>query len=288
MNSIFSIEKSTDGTIKFIFEDNFHCVLIPHGNKNTLCVSSQVGCAMNCQFCLTAKLGFERNLTSEEIVLQFETALNYLTKKDEITRKNKNGKFYAHDFITSIVFMGMGEPFNNYNNMITSIDALHEEYFYSYKKITVSTSGIILKMKEFIKQENKIQLAVSFHSPFQEIRDQLMPKLKQYPIIDLVDACNLYCKKNKHHKIMIEYIMIEGLTDRDEDLNELLNLGFEKMTNFNLIPLNGNLILDGITYNSSSIKKCELFKEKLIQSGYKCLIRHNRGNDIEAACGMLN
>lgn len=287
MNSNILLEKSNDGTIKFIFNNSFHAVLIQNRTKNTLCISSQVGCAMNCQFCLTAKLGFERNLTVEEIVLQFETALKYLTN-DEITSKNKKGIYYAHDFITSIVFMGMGEPFNNYNNLIQSIDALHEEYFYSYKKITVSTSGIIPKMKEFIKQENKIQLAVSLHSPFQEIRDKLMPNLKQYPILDLVNACNLYCKKNKHHKIMIEYIMIEGLTDREEDLNELLKLGFEKMTNFNLIPLNGELILEGKTYNCSSIKKCELFKEKLIQSGFKCLIRHNRGNDIEAACGMLN
>lgn len=288
MDCDISIEKSSDGTIKFIFNNSFHAVLIPHTTKNTICISSQFGCAMDCSFCETAKLGFLRNLTKEEIILQFETVLKYLVDLNRVSTSAKQSEIYAKTVITSIVFMGMGEPFNNFNNVLESIKDVHEKYFYPFDKITVSTSGIIPKMIEFNKMPEKIQLAISFHSPFQEIRDKLMPKLKQFPIIDLVRVCNEYSIKNKHNKIMIEYIMIEGLTDRDEDLNELLNLGFEKMTNFNLIPLNGEMILDNKKYFASSQNRCKEFKSKLMEQEFKCLIRNNRGNDIKAACGMLN
>lgn len=287
MNEKFLLEKSIDGTVKFIFDNSYHCVLIPNNKKNTLCLSSQIGCAMNCEFCLTAKMGFNRNLTRDEIILQFETTLKHLTSK-QIKTKDQKGEIYAHDAITSIVFMGMGEPFNNYNNVIDACKYLNVYYSYSFNKITISTSGILPRIEEFNKINEKIQLAISFHSPFSHIRDKLMPNLKQYPIPKLVKLCNDYSKKHKHHKIMIEYIMIEDLTDRDEDIKEILNLGFDKMTNFNLIPLNGELILEGKTYKASSKERCELFKEKLIENGFKCLIRYNRGNDIEAACGMLN
>jgi len=289
-----NMEKSRDGTIKFIFDDGYHCVIIPGKNsKNTLCLSSQVGCAMGCKFCLTAKMGFLRNLTSEEIVLQFETTLKYLCEMQNIeiselsNGKNSTGEKYASELITSIVFMGMGEPLNNYENVVSSINEFHVKYCYPFKKITVSTSGVVPAMKKFIELDWKVHLALSFHSPFQDVRDSLMPYLSRWKILELVDVCNEYSKKFRD-KIMIEYIMIDGLTDRDSDLNELLNLGFEKMTNFNLIQLNGELELDDKKYVASSVERCKDFYSALRDAGFKCFTRRNMGQDIEAACGMLS
>ena len=283
-----NIEKSNDGTIKFIFEHGFHCVLIPQkGNKKTLCISSQIGCSMGCEFCLTAKMGFLRNLSFEEIISQFKEALNYLNSKKLFTRKESKGEIYAHEVITSIVFMGMGEPLNNYKNVARSIEYLNYFYSYPFKKITVSTSGIVPKMKEFIKMDWKVHLALSFHSPFQEIRNKLMPYLFKWSIEELVEVCNEYSRKFRN-KIMIEYIMIDGLTNRDCDLKKLLDLGFDKMTNFNLIPLNGFMELDGKKYFASSNEICNKFRLTLMNNGYKCFIRYNMGEDIQAACGMLS
>jgi 23S rRNA (adenine2503-C2)-methyltransferase len=283
------IEQSNDGTTKLIFDDGYHAVLIPQKNgKRTLCVSSQVGCAMGCEFCLTAKMGFMRNLTSEEIAEQFEEALIHLKAEEVITRERKKSPLgYAHEHITSMVYMGMGEPLNNYPNVEQSIEFLHEKYSYPYKKITVSTSGIIPTMKKFIERDWKVHLALSFHSPFQDKRDYLMPYLSKWKIPELVELCNQYSNKFRT-KIMIEYIMIKGLTDRDEDLQELLKLNFVNMTNFNLIPLNGHMDLHGERYYSSSDETCNAFRLTLMDAGFKCFTRKNMGEDIEAACGMLN
>ena len=142
-------------------------------------------------------------------------------------------------------------------------------------------------MKEFTLLDWKVHLALSLHSPFQETRDKLMPFLSKWKIVELVDVCNLYSNKFKS-KIMIEYIMIKGVTDRDSDLKELLSLGFAPMTNFNLIPLNGSIELDGKSYDSSSLDRCEEFSDSLRSAGFKCFIRKEAGTDIDAACGMLN
>lgn len=297
------VEKSLDGTIKLIFNTGFHCVLIPGKNntpknsdlknKYTLCVSSQVGCAMGCKFCLTAKMGFMRNLSSDEVVLQFKSALDYLCSEYEIdvndlsNFKYSKGVCYAKDIITSIVYMGMGEPFNNYDNVVNSISTLHETYCYPFNKITVSTSGVVPAMKKFIEKDWKVHLAISFHSPFQDIRDNLMPFLSRWKIDELVEVCNMYSTKFRD-KIMVEYIMIKGVTDRDCDLQKLLDLDFVKMTNFNLIPLNGSMEMDGKTYYSSDKDTIVKFHSTLREAGFKCFTRHNMGEDIEAACGMLN
>jgi 23S rRNA (adenine2503-C2)-methyltransferase len=291
-----SIEKSLDGTTKFIFNTGFHCVLIPgkpNSGKNTLCVSSQVGCAMGCKFCLTAKMGFMRNLSCDEIILQFKTALNYLCELEGINisdlsnGKNSKGVKYASDLITSMVYMGMGEPFNNYDNVVNSISSIHNIYCYSFSKITVSTSGVIPSMKKFIELDWKVHLAISFHSPFQDVRDNLMPFLSRWKIPELVEVCNLYSEKFRD-KIMVEYIMIKGVTDRPCDLEALLSLGFISMTNFNLIPLNGTMEMDGKTYYCSDNETLDNFHSSLREAGFKCFTRKNMGEDIEAACGMLN
>lgn len=280
------VEISNDGTIKLIYKNNYSAVLIPQSDKYSLCVSSQIGCAMGCKFCFTAKYKLERNLTSKEIIEQFEDAINYLNLENIASKNNSKSLNFASDKIKSIVFMGMGEPMNNFENVIKTCNFLNSFYFYPFKKITISTSGIIPKMKLFLENDYKMLLALSLHSPNQKIRNKIMSNLSMYSIKDLVKISNEYNLKNKT-KIMVEYLMIKGLTDRDEDLKDLIKLGFFKKTYFNLIPLNSTMQLEDKTYNKSDLKTCEKFKEKLISQGYKCFIRESMGQDIEAACGML-
>lgn len=293
------IETSKDGTVKLNFTDGYSAVVIPLGGKNTLCLSSQVGCAMGCSFCLSGKRKFERNLTLDELKGQLNTAMQYLEIED---RKLKIGGGKLADDISSIVFMGMGEPLANLDNVLAFCDFVNSEYGYAYSRVLVSTSGLVCKMKRVIREYgNKVQLAVSLHSPFQDVRDKIMPGLKGFPIKDLIEVCMQYNEVYRQ-KIMIEYLMIEGVTDRDEDLDALIGFGFAKRTNFNLIALNidkkkngtrtntdkhGRLVFEGKEMKGSSRKRMEYFRERLMGAGYKCFTRSSMGQDIEAACGML-
>lgn len=262
------IQKSKDGTIKIKFKEGHSTVLIPSKeNRYTLCLSSQIGCPMKCKFCLSGKTKFKRNLTLEELKEQIQKAINLTPKK----------KFS----FSSIVFMGMGEPLLNLKNTLKLCEWLNEKYKFSFAKITISTSGLIPKMKEIINYKYPIQLALSLHSTKQEIRNKLMPKLKNYSINNLIKICNEYNKKYKQ-KIMIEYIMIDKLTDTKEDLQNLINYKLEKYTNFNLIPLNPTN-----NWKPSTKETLEHFKKELRNAGYKCFIRTSTGQDIKAACGML-
>jgi len=199
---------------------------------------------------------------------------------------DKKLKPIIHQKIKSMVFMGMGEPMNNLSNVLKSIEYIHNRYDYPYNKITISTSGNINGMKKIMNLNPKINLALSLHSPDQKIRDLLIPNLKDTSIQELIKTCNEYNKIYKQ-KIMIEYLMIKDLTDRNEDINNLINLGLTKMTNFNLIPMNANMTIDDRTFQPAELERCEYFKHILREAGYKCFIRKNMGNDIEAACGML-
>lgn len=269
--------KSNDGTIKFQFKEGHSAVLIPMNQKTldgkdrtptyTLCISSQIGCAIGCTFCYSAKTKFKKNLSVEELEKQVLTASNYLNIKP--------------NELKSIVFMGMGEPLLNYTNVLEFCKLLNKKHYVSYQKMTISTSGIIPKMKELIKTNLKIKLALSLHSTKQKVRDKLMPNVKQYPIKDLIEVCKDYNKKYKQ-KIMIEYLMIKDLTDTKEDLENLINYNLGKNSNFNLIPINPTTEL-----KPSNRETILNFKEELRKAGYKCFIRENMGQDIEAACGML-
>lgn len=280
------IEVSKDNTTKFNFDGGYSAVLIPIRAKKTLCLSSQVGCPMGCGFCLSGKRKFEKNLSFDELKEQLSAAIDYLDISDLNSRDNGKGKSLLGDNITAVVFMGMGEPCLNLDNVLKFCDYLNEFYSYAYSKITISTSGIISKMDEITEGVNKIHLAVSLHSPDQEVRDKIMPGVAQYKIPELIEACERYNSKRRQ-KIMIEYIMIDGLTDRDEDLKGLLDLGLAKRTNFNLIPLNGTFELDGVEYEKSSVERMDYFRDGLMKVGYKCFTRSSMGEDIEAACGML-
>jgi 23S rRNA (adenine2503-C2)-methyltransferase len=280
------IEISIDKTVKFNFEEGYSSVLIPLNDKKTLCLSSQIGCPMKCGFCISGKKEFKRNLTFEELKEQLEIAIKHLEIKDLKSKENKKGENFLAENITSIVFMGMGEPLMNLENVLKFCDYVNEFYSYSYSKFLISTSGIIPKMYEVINNVNKIQLAVSLHSTNQKIRDKIMPGVEQYKISELIKTCNDYNKKYRQ-KIMIEYLMIKGLNDSEKDLQGLINLDLEKRTNFNLIPLNGKFELDGKTYESSNPETMAHFRDELMKVGYKCFTRTSMGSDIEAACGML-
>ncbi len=273
-----NIEVSKDGTVKLNFSEGYSAVVIPLSGKNTLCLSSQVGCAMGCRFCVSGKRKFERNLSFDELKGQLRAALDYL---------GAGGEFLSED-ISSIVFMGMGEPLLNLDNVLAFCDWVNSEYNYAYSRILVSTSGVIPKMREVMaRYPNKVQLAVSLHSPFQDIRDRIMPGLRGYLIKDLVKVMNGYNEVYRQ-KLMVEYLMIDGVTDRDEDLEALLDMGFIKRTNFNLIYLNSMFKLDGKEMKASSAERITYFRDRLMRAGYKCFTRTSMGSDIEAACGMLS
>lgn len=289
------VEKSKDGTVKFGFSprDNsgepnggYSSVLIPLGTKKTLCLSSQIGCVMGCGFCLSGKRRFERNLSFEELKEQLEVAIDYLGIGDLNSRGNGKGKDLLGDNITAIVFMGMGEPLLNLDNVLKFCDYVNDFYGYAYSRISISTSGVLAGMDRVTEGVNKIHLAVSLHSPDQEVRDRIMPGVAGYKIPELVAACERY-NSVRRQKIMIEYLMIGGLTDRDCDLEALKNLGLAKRSNFNLIPLNCGFELGGEKYVSSSKERMAYFRDELMTVGFKCFTRTSMGEDIEAACGML-
>lgn len=245
-----SIKKSEDGTIRINFEDGYSTVIIPTINdKNTICVSSQAGCPIGCKFCHTKF--FNKNLSKEEILNQIEIAKQYCEK------------------ITSIVFMGCGEPMLNFDQVNQSIKLIHEKYKIAYKKITLSTIG--LNLDKLI--DKKYSVAISLHSPIDKIRQELINKKTN--VKDIVEFC-----KNRKQPTMIAYSMIKDINDKDEDLKELLKLDFPSQTNFNLIEFN-----ETNEYKSSN--RLEYFKEEIRKKGYKCFIRQSRGKDISAACGML-
>jgi len=280
------VEKSKDGTVKFNFSCGYSAVLIPMRTKKTLCLSSQIGCPMGCGFCLSGKRKFEKNLSFEEMKEQLEAAIDYLNIKDLNCRDNTKGKDLLGDNITAIVFMGMGEPMLNLDNVLKFCDYLNDYYRYAYSKVSISTSGVIPEMDKVTGGKNKIHLAVSLHSPDQKIRDKIMPGVKGFKISELIAACERY-NSVRRQKIMIEYLMIGGLTDRDEDLEKLRELGLAKRTNFNLLSLNGSFKVDDVEYVASSKDRMSYFRDELMKVGFKCFTRSSMGNDIEAACGML-
>lgn len=245
---------SNDGTILLKYEEGYSSVIIPTKNdKHALCVSSQIGCTCKCKICHTK--GFSRNLEPEEIVSQF------LNAKEEVGD------------ITSIVFMGMGEPMLNFDSVERAIEILNQEHAFSRKKMTLSTIGISLdKLKDKL-----YNIAISLHSSDDDKRKELLPAALS--IQKIVDFTHEY--SHKKQGVMIAYALIVGVNDSDEDLQKLLSLDWAKNVNFNLIEFN-----DIDSYKKSS--RLEYFKEKIMEKGYKCFIRESRGQDINAACGMLD
>jgi len=275
------IQRSTDGCVKFGFslEDGqvIESVLIPEPDRNTLCISSQVGCAMNCTFCLTATMGFIRNLNPSEIV-------NQVCAVGDFLRGEPKGRLIGPDRVTNIVFMGMGEPLNNLNNLIKSISILTEQrgLDMTNRRITVSTCGIVHKMNQ-LGLETDVNLAISLHAVSDKKRDGLMPVNNRYPLDKLLKACREYPLANRK-RIMFEYIMLKGINDSDDDAMELSRILKQIPCKVNLLPYNES---PGIPYKSSSRNRMYAFQKIVRDAGYSVFIRSSRGEDISAACGQL-
>ncbi|MBQ8650914.1 MAG: 23S rRNA (adenine(2503)-C(2))-methyltransferase RlmN [Alphaproteobacteria bacterium] len=275
---ISNIAKSKDGTIKFLLElcdqNTIETVFIPEKHRNTICVSSQVGCSVGCLFCNTGYNGFVRNLTAEEIIGQFLIVKDYLNLWKSDTR------------LSNVVFMGMGEPLFNFENVQKSIYNLmrDEEHGISRRRITVSTSGITPKLKEIIK-DLPCRLAISLHAPNDLIRSQIMPINNKFKLSELIDVCKEYSQYQKYLKITFEYLLLDGVNDSETNAYELINLLTGINAKVNLLQFNS---WAGCRFKASQKNNVLRFAKILESNGIEAPIRARRGEDIMAACGQLS
>ncbi|MCX6822519.1 MAG: 23S rRNA (adenine(2503)-C(2))-methyltransferase RlmN [candidate division SR1 bacterium] len=248
-------------------------------NRITLCISSQVGCPMNCLFCVTGKLGLKRNLTVEEIIGQVLYANNYIKNK---FGKKDDGTLYG---VRNVVFMGMGEPLLNYDNMKKAIELMlpQERLSLSRRHITISTAGIIPGIRKLIEDNIPVKLAISLHAPNQELRNQLMPIAKKYPLDELMKTIDDYVQATDN-RIFYEYIMIKGVTDKPELAKELAKLLRGRLAHVNLIAYNMNPAID---LEESSKTQMYKFKEILENEGITVTVRASMGREGKGACGQL-
>jgi 23S rRNA (adenine2503-C2)-methyltransferase len=274
-------EISADGAVKFGFrlDDGLliESVLIPEDDRNTLCVSSQAGCAMKCRFCLTGQMGFRRNLSRAEIVNQICAAQDWM-------RANAAHLPGPEQNLTNLVFMGMGEPLANLDNLLAALSILTEQrgLDFSARRITVSTCGLVPQMLELGRQAT-VNLAVSLHAADNETRSRLMPVNDRWPIEELLAACAQYSNK-KRQRIMFEYTLFEGINDSDADARKLAALLREVPCKINLLAMNEG---GGLPFHSPPFERLLRFQQILMNAHYTVFIRKSRGADISAACGLL-
>ncbi len=268
--------KSSDGqTNKLLFGlwdgRMIESVLMRYRERNTICISTQVGCPMNCAFCATGQMGFIRNLSAGEIVAQILFFARML--------KNEGLK------LTNIVVMGMGEPFHNYEAVMKAIEIINDPDGMNFgeRRITVSTVGIIPRIEQFTYAHRQINLAVSLHAPSNTIRDKIIPANKKYPLDDLLEACRNYTEKTGR-RITFEYALIHGLNDNYENAVMLSKRLKGMLCHVNLIPLNSTDKYDG---SGSNHDRVQSFKSVLDRNGIPCSVRLKRGIDIGAGCGQL-
>lgn len=282
-------EFSQDGTRKWVFEvaggSLVETVLIPADDnkqfgRKTLCISSQVGCALDCSFCSTGKQGFERDLTPSEIIGQLWVAnQSYMEDVAPTERENR---------VTNVVMMGMGEPLLNYEPVVASMSLMLDDHAFglSKRRVTLSTSGVVPKMYDLAKDID-VALAISLHAPNDELRNELVPINKKYPLSELIAAAKAYVyDENPRHKkhVTIEYVMLAGVNDSDEHARQLVALLKDLPSKINLIPFNP---FPHAPYGRSSNNRIHAFSNILNNAGFVCTIRQTRGDDIDAACGQL-
>jgi len=273
-------QHSVDGTHKWVLRlhdgNAIEMVYIPEDDRGTLCVSSQVGCALDCTFCSTARQGFNRNLTVAEIIGQLWIAKRTLQSDPKGAR-----------VVTNVVMMGMGEPLLNFEPLISALSLMMDDNAYglSRRRVTVSTSGVLPALDK-LGDRLDVSLAVSLHAPNNALRDQLVPINKKYPIAQLLEACHRFLDKKTTQRKYItwEYVMLEGVNDKDEHAHELAKLLKDIPSKINLIPFNP---FPDTRYKRSSNNRIYRFRDILINAGYTVMTRKTRGDDIDAACGQL-
>ena len=248
-------------------------VYIPEPKRGTLCISSQVGCALNCSFCSTGKQGFNRNLSHAEIIGQLSIA------KQRLSILNPQA------VITNVVMMGMGEPLLNYDPVVNAMDLMMDDLAYGLSKyrITLSTSGVVPAMMR-LKQDSLAALAVSLHAPHDELRNQLVPINKKYPLQQLMEVCRHYYENEPKRSVTFEYVMLKGVNDSISHAKQLIRLLQGVSAKMNLIPFNP---FPGTQYECSDRDVIEAFQERLVRSGLPTWIRRTRGQNIDGACGQL-
>lgn len=276
---IVSCQKSADGTHKWLLKlDCGNCietVYIPETKRGTLCVSSQVGCGLNCSFCSTAKQGFNRNLSTAEIIAQVWLAVRELSREQ--------GK---HDKqVTNVVMMGMGEPLLNFDNVVSAMDMMMHDYAYglSKRRVTLSTSGVIPEMLR-LRELSPVSLAVSLHAPTDELRNILVPINKKYPLAQLMAVCRQYFSHESKRVVTFEYVMLKDVNDQPEHAAALIKLLRNVPGKVNLIPFNPFPMTQ---YERSPQERIEAFRDQLVAKGINTITRKTRGDDIDAACGQL-
>jgi 23S rRNA (adenine2503-C2)-methyltransferase len=271
---------SADGTVKWLFESGsgqaVESVFIPEPGRGTLCISSQVGCALDCAFCATGAQGFNRNLDRSEIIGQVWHATRELPRRDNDA---------ADVAVTNVVFMGMGEPLANYRNIVPALRLLMSDLAFglSHRRVTVSTSGIVPHIDR-LGDECNVSLAVSLHAPDDRLRDELVPINKLHPIAELLDACWRYAGKRASRFITFEYVMLDGVNDSLTHADALAALLAGHPAKVNLIPFNP---FEGTNFSRSPPDRIAAFQERLRQRGLVATTRKTRGDDIDAACGQL-
>jgi 23S rRNA (adenine2503-C2)-methyltransferase len=279
---IVKTQVASDGTRKWLLsggnDQAFEMVFIPEEDRGTLCISSQVGCALDCSFCSTAQQGFNRNLSTDEIVGQLWLAIRELSRE-------QGWKTGDDRIITNIVLMGMGEPLANFRNVIPAIRIFLDDLGFdiSRRRVTLSTSGLVPQIYKLAEEVN-CALAVSLHAPNDELRSQLVPINRKHNIAELLEACWHYLDEQNGRSVTFEYVMLDGINDQPEQARELARLLRDKPAKINLIPFNP---FPGTQYRRSPQAAIERFRDELMQRGLIATIRKTRGDDIDAACGQL-
>ena len=272
-------QRSIDGTVKYRFKTHdgrfIESVYMPSPERKTLCVSTQVGCAMGCKFCMTGTLGLIRNLTAGEIVAQVHTVNRDVAKNEQLAQKRP---------ISNLVFMGMGEPLHNFENLKTALGILQSEDGpnFSHRHLTVSTVGLV-PMIERLGAETTVKLAISLNATTDEQRSAMMPINKKWNIAALMEACRQFPLR-QGRRITFEYVLLRGVNDSDEDAYRLIELLRDVPAKVNLIPYNEN---PGLGFMTTMEDRADQFREILVGGYVAAFIRQNRGRDIAAACGQL-
>jgi 23S rRNA (adenine2503-C2)-methyltransferase len=271
-------ETSEDGTRKWLLDvgqgNAVECVFIPEETRGTLCVSTQAGCALDCEFCSTGKQGFNRNLNAGEIAGQLWLANRLLGACADGER-----------VISNVVLMGMGEPLANFDNTVTALRLMLDDNAYglSRRRVTVSTSGIVPAMDR-LREVCPVALAVSLHAPNDDLRNRLVPINRKYPLAELMAACRRYLDRAPRDFVTFEYVMLDGVNDADAHARELLRLTRDTPCKFNLIPFNS---FPGSPLRRSPAQRIRAFAQILMDAGVVTTTRKTRGDEIDAACGQL-
>ncbi|HST01538.1 MAG TPA: 23S rRNA (adenine(2503)-C(2))-methyltransferase RlmN [Usitatibacter sp.] len=293
--AILSEHRSADGTVKWLFDvgvgNGIETVFIPEDDRGTLCVSSQVGCALDCKFCSTGRQGFNRDLRVGEIIGQLWVANRRL---EEMEKEGLSSRLASDDSasesrsprpVSNVVMMGMGEPLNNFQPVVDAMSMMLDDFAYglSRRRVTLSTSGVVPNIRK-LAEALPVALAVSLHAPNDEIRSRIMPVNDAYPIAKLLEACREYLEVSPRDFITFEYVMLEGVNDAPDHARELARLLSTVPSKVNLIPFNP---FPDSGFTRTDMARVRRFQQILLDAGYFATVRKTRGDDIDAACGQL-